>query len=72
MTREIDGIKNAKDVDKYIKFNFDIHSYFPIEPIETPPIVATNCNRVIFKGNVRTLSSISNKKSFIGGNINKK
>jgi hypothetical protein len=72
ITREIEGIKNAKDVDKYIKFNFDIHSYFPIEPIETPPIVATNCNRVIFKGNVRTLSSVSNKKSFIGGNINKK
>ena len=51
MTREIQGIKTKNDTDKFIEFSFDIHSYFPIEPIETPPIIATECNRVIFKGN---------------------
>ena len=72
MSREIEGVKGKGDTDKFIKFNFDIHSYFPIEPIETPPIVATNCNRVLMKGYIRTpLSSLSNNKIYIGGNVNK-
>jgi hypothetical protein len=69
--REIDGLKGKGNTDKYIKFNFDIHSYYPIEPIETPPIIATNCNRVLFKGNTRSLNSINNNKVYIGGNVNK-
>jgi hypothetical protein len=69
--REIDGLKGKGDTDKYIKFQFDIHSYYPIEPIETPPIVATNCNRVLFKGNMKSLASNTNEKVYIGGNINK-
>lgn len=72
MTREIQGIKTKNDTDKFIEFSFDIHSYFPIEPIETPPIIATECNRVIFKGNTLSFKSTTDKKTFIGGNINKK
>lgn len=68
--REIEGITGKGDTDKYIRFDFDIHSYFPIEPIETPPILSTNCNKVLFKGNIRTLANNTTKKVYIGGNVN--
>ena len=70
ITRELEGIGKSGDTDKFIKFNFDIHSYFPIEPKETPPIIATDCNRVLFKGSTFTLNK-SPKKIFLGGNVNK-
>ncbi len=69
--RTIDGLKGKNDTEKKISFSFDVHSYFPIEPKETPPIVATNCNRVLFKGTTRSLGHKGNNKVFIGGNINK-
>lgn len=72
INREIAGISGKNDTDKFIEFDFDVHSYFPIEPKETPPIVATNCNRVLFKGNTRKLSLTNIKKTFLGSNINKK
>ncbi len=68
--REFNGIGNKGDIDKIISFGFDVHSYYPVEPIETPPIVATNCNRVIFKGTTRTLGQKSENRIFLGGNIN--
>jgi hypothetical protein len=70
--RTIDGLKGKNDTDKKISFSFDVHSYFPIEPKETPPIVATNCNRVLFKGTTRSLGQKGTPKVFIGGNINRK
>jgi len=69
--RTIEGLKGKGDTDKHIKFSFDVHSYFPIKPIESPPIVATNCNRVLFKGKTLSLASENDTKVFIGGNVNK-
>ena len=68
--RQIEGVSGKGDTDRFISFNFDIHSYYPIEPIETPPIVATNCNRVLFKGSTRTLGQKATNKVYIGGNVN--
>jgi|SRR6478735_3307443 len=70
--RDLNTPPAKDDIMKHIKFNFDVHSYYPIEPIETPPIIATNCNRVIFKGNTRSLNINTDKRIFIGGNINNK
>ncbi len=71
INREIAGIGDTNDTVKYIKFDFDVHTYHMIEPIETPPLVATNCNRVIFKGYTRTLGVVPENRKFVGGGVNK-
>lgn len=62
--RQIEGIKG--DTNKYCKFDFSINTYYPIEPIETKPIVATSCNKVQFYGNTRTLKNQITKKKYLG------
>lgn len=68
--REIDGIKGKNDTIRSLKFDFDIHSYFPIEPIETPPVIDTSCNSVIFKGTTNKLTIVPKKRNFLGGDVN--
>jgi hypothetical protein len=71
MQREIQGISGKDDTKRFIELSFEVHTFYPIEPIETKPTLA-NCGRAIFKGNMRSLASKGRKKVFIGSCVNKK
>lgn len=72
MNREIQGLSGNKDTAKTIKFNVEVHTFYPIPLKEQTPIIATSCNKVLMKGSVYNMGIVNEKKVYIGGNINGK
>ncbi len=67
--REIQGLKGHDDTKRYIEFQLDVHTFYPIQPKESKPKSAV-CNKAIFKGRMSSLGKTNNKATFIGSNIN--
>lgn len=66
--RQIQGLQG--ETDKKIKFPVEVHSFYPIPPIENR---STPINRkVVFKGNMWTLKGKRKKKTWLGNDANKK
>ena len=66
--RQIQGMTG--ETDKKIKFPVKVHAFYPIPPVQTK---STPINRkVVFKGNMKTLSGTKKKRVWLGNDVNKK
>lgn len=65
--RTISGLSGNNH--KTIKFNIDLHTYYPVAPVKNKPIPFNK--KVRFKGNVLEGGLPCREKNFLGGSANK-
>lgn len=63
INRQIEFVSN--NTTKNVKINFEVHTNYPVKPMESNPI-NMNCGRVVFKGRMWSLKSANIKRNFIG------